>query len=335
MSLPALHRHKKRAIVKMACTPELSLRGGRRPTWQSREGTRKFPYAPADRTCPCRGAACRSRRRTCSPYKTPSKWQTLPTCHCEAPPRRGRGALSAQREEVPLGCNLGKAVTFSPGPSCYPTVYCEIATGAKRPRNDKPLAFTVLSTACISRQHCAGRGQPGPYNGRSSAPPFFFYFSTNARRCQPGGHKFSILSHVFRPGGNTIAEKRRCHAKLCLRHAAVLRRGRPRGPRRAARRARAARHGPLFCRKRHGRPLCRGLPRRAGRTILRRRARSPALAGGAGRRPPAGPAAGHRSAAAPPSTAPRASPRSAACPSALWPCRRRPAAAQRSRRSPS
>ena len=38
----------------------------------------------------------------------------------------------------------------------------EIATGAKRPRNDKPLAFTVLSTACISRQHCAGRGQPGP-----------------------------------------------------------------------------------------------------------------------------------------------------------------------------
>ena len=31
-----------------------------------------------------------------------------------ARPRRGRGALSAQREEVPLGCNLGKAVTVSP-----------------------------------------------------------------------------------------------------------------------------------------------------------------------------------------------------------------------------
>ena len=27
-----------------------------------------------------------------------------------ARPRRGRGALSAQREEVPLGCNLGKAL---------------------------------------------------------------------------------------------------------------------------------------------------------------------------------------------------------------------------------
>ena len=29
-------------------------------------------------------------------------------------PQRGRGALSAKREEVPLGCNLGKAVPFSP-----------------------------------------------------------------------------------------------------------------------------------------------------------------------------------------------------------------------------
>ena len=28
--------------------------------------------------------------------------------------QRGRGALSAKREEVPLGCNLGKAVTISP-----------------------------------------------------------------------------------------------------------------------------------------------------------------------------------------------------------------------------
>ena len=45
--------------------------------------------------------------------------------------QRGRGALSAKREEVPLGCNLGKAVTFSPGPSCYPTVYCEIATSLR------------------------------------------------------------------------------------------------------------------------------------------------------------------------------------------------------------
>ena len=31
----------------------------------------------------CRGADSRARRRTCNLYKPPSKWQTLPTCHCE------------------------------------------------------------------------------------------------------------------------------------------------------------------------------------------------------------------------------------------------------------
>ena len=31
------------------------------------------------------GADSRARRRTYSPYKPPSKWQTLPICHCEAP----------------------------------------------------------------------------------------------------------------------------------------------------------------------------------------------------------------------------------------------------------
>ena len=44
---------------------------------------------------------------------------------------RARGALSAKREEVPLGCNLGKAVTISPGVPCYPAVYREIATSLR------------------------------------------------------------------------------------------------------------------------------------------------------------------------------------------------------------
>ena len=61
----------------------------------------------------CRGGDSRARRCTCSPYKPPSKWQTPPICHCEEAKGR-RGALSAKREEVPLGCNLGKAVAFSP-----------------------------------------------------------------------------------------------------------------------------------------------------------------------------------------------------------------------------
>ena len=61
----------------------------------------------------CRGGDNRARRCTCSPYKPPSKWQTPPICHCEEAKGR-RGALSARREEVPLGCNLGKAAAISP-----------------------------------------------------------------------------------------------------------------------------------------------------------------------------------------------------------------------------
>ena len=72
-------------------------------------------------------------------------------CHCEeAAGRRG---------------NLGKAVTFSPKVSCYPPRFCEIATGAKRPRNDKSGDFTVLTIAGTGRKCAAGRGQPGPYSG--------------------------------------------------------------------------------------------------------------------------------------------------------------------------
>ena len=53
-----------------------------------------------------------------------------PICHCEEAAGR-RGALSAKREEVPLGCNLGKAVTISPGAPCYPPRSCEIATSLR------------------------------------------------------------------------------------------------------------------------------------------------------------------------------------------------------------
>ena len=114
----------------------------------------KFPGAIVGRTRHCRGAACRSRRRTCSPYKPPSKWQQPPICHCEEAAGRcgnlGKAVSTPYRPplkwETPPIChceeaagrrgNLGKAVTFSPEVSCYPPRFCEIATGAKRPRND-------------------------------------------------------------------------------------------------------------------------------------------------------------------------------------------------------
>ena len=54
--------------------------------------------------------------------------QSSQICHCE---KAQRGALSAKSEEVPLGCNHGKAVAISPRADRYPTEYCEIATSLR------------------------------------------------------------------------------------------------------------------------------------------------------------------------------------------------------------
>ena len=47
----------------------------------------------------------------CRPEPAIVKTVGAPICHCEEANGQ-RGALSAKREEVPLGCNLGQAVTF-------------------------------------------------------------------------------------------------------------------------------------------------------------------------------------------------------------------------------
>ena len=45
--------------------------------------------------------------------------------------------------------------------------------GLRPPRNDKPLAFPVLSTACSDRQQCAGPGCPLPSLSKKSLRAFF------------------------------------------------------------------------------------------------------------------------------------------------------------------
>ena len=107
--------------------PDLSLQGGRRPTWQSRAGTAALYQLPlktetaekwgvaavsdrladlqvwwhsADRTRHCRGAACRSRRCTNDSYGLSPKRHR--------PPR-----IVIARRRSRRG-NLGKAVTVSP-----------------------------------------------------------------------------------------------------------------------------------------------------------------------------------------------------------------------------
>ena len=101
----------------MANAPDLSLRGRFAP----------MAISPA-RSGQCRGADSRARRRTCNLYKPPSKWQTLPTCHCEersdvaispTPIGQCRGADSRARRRT---CNLYKPPSKWQTP---PTCHCE------------------------------------------------------------------------------------------------------------------------------------------------------------------------------------------------------------------
>ena len=119
---------------------------------QSREGTCSLYKLLLKRCAPIASVAALSERHAgwqCCGIDSLARGSL--NCHCEeAAGRRG---------------NLGKAVTFSPKVSCYPPRFCEIATGAKRPRNDKSGDFTVLTIAGTGRKCAAGRGQPGPYSG--------------------------------------------------------------------------------------------------------------------------------------------------------------------------
>ena len=103
--------------------------------------------------------------------------QTLPPCMAVTD-RRYRRNWSARfyRQPVRIG-------SIAPGGACPSPTRCvrsaihgakrqclpEIATGAKRPRNDNSGAGAVLAIACSDRQHCAGRGVPLPYNAQLAA----------------------------------------------------------------------------------------------------------------------------------------------------------------------
>ena len=155
MPLPAVNRRLAQAIVKTVPAPDLSLRGGRRPTWR--------PEREA------RGSALgvQSREGSCSSYKLSLKW-CAPIASVAALTAQPLAALPPYGCGVPLAgserlagwqysghvfygmrppClsfrgakrrgNLKQALSNSPGLSCVPGVYCEIATAPAEPRNDK------------------------------------------------------------------------------------------------------------------------------------------------------------------------------------------------------
>ena len=136
------HCLSERAIVKTATAPDLSLRGGRRPTWQSREGTSSSYKVPIKTYQPIASVAALTAQPLAAlpPYgcgvplagsERLAGWQYSghvfygmrpPSLSFRGAKRRG---------------NLKQALTISPGLSCVPGVYCEIATAPAEPRNDK------------------------------------------------------------------------------------------------------------------------------------------------------------------------------------------------------
>ena len=107
MAISGRHCRSERAIVKTVRTSDLSLRGGRRPTWQSREGT-PDPYRPPLKQCwppdlSLRGSAGAVAILGRHPRSAPAAVKTVlapPTCHCEeAGGRRGNLAVLARITE--------------------------------------------------------------------------------------------------------------------------------------------------------------------------------------------------------------------------------------------
>ena len=144
MPLPAPHERLVPVAVTMVNAPDLSLRGpngavaisGRQLRF--RRGlpviqlcTARLPRRFAPRNDTSGSAAVHQRppavewlctRRSVTALQAVGfaariRWRKV-NKFVIARPQRGRG-------------NLGKAVTFSPGPLCYPAVYCEIATSLR------------------------------------------------------------------------------------------------------------------------------------------------------------------------------------------------------------
>ena len=90
--------------------------------------------------------------------------RTRQMCHCE---ERSDVAISGRqlrfRRQLPH--DAARPCEIAPQ-GHFLALRAQGATAPLGPRNDKPLAFTVLSAACTGRQYRAGSGMPLPYNGR-------------------------------------------------------------------------------------------------------------------------------------------------------------------------
>ena len=112
----------------------------------------------------CRGGGSQSRRCTGVRDRLSLKWQTPKVCHCEEAAGR-RGALSAKREEVPLGCNLavpGCIVGKLPAKSQLPSRDCHVASLLAMTRQGSAAMGTVRHTESAVLLPLRGRAWLSP-----------------------------------------------------------------------------------------------------------------------------------------------------------------------------
>ena len=167
--------------MKIVNAKDLSLRGGRRPTWQSREGSCVF----AD-SCPTiqPGTARLPRARSALAMTS------LGALHIR---RKYLQICSCQRRSLTAATDAIGAYRFHGGlyKSAVPSRDCHV--GLWPPRNDKSGTVSILSLPNTNRQHCTGRGMPLPYSALREAmgkTPL----STLNSRCPAGGYPRTGIS---------------------------------------------------------------------------------------------------------------------------------------------
>ena len=181
MPLPAPHLQSVQATVKMANAPELSLRGGRRPTWrpereargsalgvQSREGSSVFAagspvIGPDSARFPRRFAPRNDKLESFTPQNAYRRY-------CQPAWRSMSAATDAIGWCVFIGGRCGLQV---PPRDCTPRALPRASrsgrhVGLRPPRNDNSGAFAILTVACTDCKCIAGLGCPLPCNAPSA-----------------------------------------------------------------------------------------------------------------------------------------------------------------------
>ena len=112
-----------------------------------------------------------SRRRTSDPYRPPSKWQTPPNCHCEAPAGPWQ---SLEGSYVFAGSALLSTPVLR---DCTPRALPRASRSGRHVASLLAMtnlgAIAFLTLARTSRRCAAGRGQPGPSKCKKPGMPDF------------------------------------------------------------------------------------------------------------------------------------------------------------------